>query len=183
MAIAWGQFQNQNGSVRLDIRQLENVEKQLGKRYFTKVGIMGAKATNRLALGGIRKGGGHKTSKSTPTDMTNAEIGAIHEFGSITRKIPQRSFLRMPIWMKLPENLKLLGPAMLSGLTTGNIVKAYKKLGILGENIVQNAFESGGFGNWPKLSQRTIDRKRSSAILIDTAQLRKSITSQVVEGQ
>ena len=57
--------------------------------------------------------------------------------------------------------------------------KILELLGVYGESIVQEAFETGGFGTWEPLSQETVEAKGSNSILIDTAQLRRSITSKV----
>jgi hypothetical protein len=60
------------------------------------------------------------------------------------------------------------------------VKSAVKLLGVMGEETVQEAFATGGFGQWPALRPRTIQRKGSSRILIDSAQLRKAVTSRVV---
>jgi hypothetical protein len=52
------------------------------------------------------------------------------------------------------------------------VKSAVKLLGVMGEETVQEAFATGGFGQWPALRPRTIQRKGSSRILIDSAQLR-----------
>lgn len=113
----------------------------------------------------------------TNSDLTNGDIGAVHEFGSMSQHIPQRSFLRMPLTTRLKDN---------ASSNWGEIIlrqgfnSALRKLGVMGENTVQKAFATGGFGVWPKLKPATIARKGSSAILIDTSQLRRSISSRVV---
>jgi phage gpG-like protein len=117
------------------------------------------------------------SSARIDSDLTNGDIGAVHEFGSMSQHIPQRSFLRMPLTTRLKDNVSS---------NWGEIIlrqgfnSALRKLGVMGENTVQKAFATGGFGIWPKLKPATIARKRSSAILIDTAQLRRSISSRVV---
>ena len=40
---------------------------------------------------------GHKTGRTRGSDVTNAELGLIHEVGSSARNIPARSFLRFPL--------------------------------------------------------------------------------------
>lgn len=132
----------------------------------------------------------------------NAEIGVAHEFGLIGgqlpqavrakaglskepaksgRSLPERSFLRMPVITQLPEAIKAQGKEnWRKAILQKGVVFALKNLGILAEGVIQDAFKTGGFGTWAKLKPATIRRKKSDAILIDTAQLRQSITSRVV---
>lgn len=110
-------------------------------------------------------------------DLTNAEIGAIHEFGSYSERIPQRSFLLMPLTFHLGKNLK---GNWTGWILSGGMVNAAKHLGVMAEKTIQQAFATGGFGEWRPLAPSTIARKGSSAILIDTAQLRRSISYRVV---
>ena len=114
----------------------------------------------------------------------NPSVGFMHEFGMMfsiakTRAriyLPERSFIRVPLMTRLGDEVqKFEGWG-----ASFEPKKMLGKLGLLAENIIQKAFDTGGFGVWPKLSPRTIARKKSSAILIDTAQLRKAISSRVV---
>lgn len=170
------------GKVQLDISKLEAIERELKKHYAVRVGIMGSKATGRQDI--IRRGfisvNGKVKPAASPSALTNAAIGLVHEKGSKTMGIPRRSFLEMPLEVRLPKYLNAFGQKVLDGLTTANLKQTYVQLGILAENIVQSAFKTGGFGRWPKLKDATVKRKGSSAILIDTAQLRRSVASVVV---
>ena len=65
-------------------------------------------------------------------------------------------------------------------IMAGGMRGALKTLGVVAEGTIQKAFATGGWGEWPKLSPVTIRRKKSSKILIDTSQLRRSISSRVV---
>ena len=47
-------------------------------------------------------------------------------------------------------------------------------------DVIQDAFNTGGFGRWRKLQEATIKRKGSTTILQDTDQLRRSISYAVV---
>jgi hypothetical protein len=155
------------GKVSLNLGPLQRLKEDLEtfKSGRVKVGVL---------TGGNSRGKG---------EMGNADLGVIHEFGSPVIKIPQRSFLRMPLIKFLPEAIKALGVDKWRELILNQgLYEALVRLGVLAENIVQDAFGSGGFGEWPPLKPATIKRKKSSAILIDTAKLRRSITSKVVEG-
>lgn len=61
------------------------------------------------------------------------------------------------------------------------IVDLLKDLGFACENAILAAFKSGGFGMWKDIKESTKKRKGSSAILIETNQLRRSVASQVVK--
>ncbi len=152
-------------SLTFKLDMVADIQKQLGKKFVTRVGVIGNDArTAPVATVGESK-----------SELTNAQIGLIHEKGSYVRNIPQRSFLFMPLSTKLPEYYKKLGPGVLNSLTAKNIQAIYTQLGIVGENIVQRAFATSGFGKWEKsrVNGRVIN-------LIDTGQLRKSIHSDVV---
>jgi hypothetical protein len=107
----------------------------------------------------------------------NPSLGYEHEFGNMEDNLPQRSFLRMPLMAHMGEVLKF---DWLRRIRMNGTKSAVKLLGVLGEETVQEAFATGGFGQWAPLSPRTIKRKGSSRILIDSAQLRKAVTSRVV---
>ncbi len=172
-------------STNVNIGKLELIEKALGKKFRAQVGVLGSSIHNRsvikprMATERNAEGIG-RPSKSLGADKTNAEIGAEHEFGVVSRHLPARSFLWMPLSLHLNDAIQAKASVFNRLMSLAEIPKMYATLGILGENVVQAAFQTGGFGQWQKLSQETIDRKGSEKILIDTAQLRKSITSRVV---
>ena len=169
--------------VTLDVSKLEAIEIQLRKKFVTRVGILGAKAHGRKAtIDKISKSGKHlgHMKGQEGSDLSNADIGLIHEKGSKSGKIERRSFIEMPLQLKMPRILEKVGQAVIDGLTKENIRSAYKRLGVIGENIIQGAFASRGYGRWKANAPITKAMKKSDMPLIDTAQLRKSITSQVV---
>ena len=142
------------------------VKGALEDAFKTRVGILGSKA-----------------SASHGDGMTNVQIGTIHEFGSITRNIPARSFLRMPLEEHVWEWVKKNKDKYNRLLETGSLEKWYAALGFEAERIVDEAFSSSGYGRWQKLKPQTIKRKGSSMPLIDTGQLRASISSQVINDK
>lgn len=125
---------------------------------------------------GILGGGKARTEAFT----TNAEIGAKHEFGDDT--VPQRSFLRMPITEKmqkyLDESKFFDEDAFKLIINAKKLTEWVKKFAILGESIVADAFDSGGFGKW---KPSNMDHKKNEQTLVETQQLRNSITSEVKE--
>ena len=109
--------------------------------------------------------------------ITIAAVAAIHEFGL---GVPERSFLRG--WFD--ENLERAHEAMsrlLLSVVAGKRTKeqALELFGLWVQGEVQKRIASGIS---PELSAATIKRKGSSTPLIDTGQLRSSITYQIDFG-
>jgi hypothetical protein len=157
-------------TIRINTKGLDQLIRALGKRApVARVGVLGAKASRATPpQGGL---GGTKS---------NAEIGAAHEFG--TSKLPIRSFLRMPISEKLESYLESSGAfgkeTLNEVMRSGSIVPWLTKVGIVAESIVADAFSSGGFGKWQPSNMKY---KKNAQTLVETQQLRNSITSDIKE--
>jgi hypothetical protein len=155
---------SRNNDVVMDLSVLDGLVKSLGKDTYVKVGVLGDKTT--------RDDGGN---------LTNAAIGVIQEFGSVTNNIPARSFLRMPLESHAEQILSFVGSKKVSSLLlAGKPAEALKLVGLYAEAWVHSAFASRGFGSWAPNAPLTVRRKKSSAPLIDTRQLERSISSEVV---
>lgn len=133
---------------------------------------------------------------------TNAEVGAKMEFGSIEESTasdaqlaargrnyspiwsgnPARSFLEMPLTTDLPHRVKDQGKLIVSTIIDPTLgpKDALAMIGEMGERSVAAAFDTEGFGEWPPNSEITKDWKGSDKPLIDSGQLRDSISSRVV---
>lgn len=137
-----------------------------GKQPYARVGILGL--DNARSLGGL----------------TNSELGLIHEFGAPARKIPPRSFLRVPLTEKLMKALEASNAfteeAFKNVMETGSLRPWIEKLGIVGEAVVLGGFATQGYGNWTKWKNPTY-KNNTGMILQDTTHLRQSITYDVVE--
>lgn len=149
-------------TIQLNTKGLDQLIKALkGKQPTARVGILGSK-TNR----------GHNQS--------NATIGAIHEFGGA--KMPQRSFLRVPIADHLQKQMESSGffnkDVLQQVLKEGTIMPWLKKVAVLAEGIVAQAFATGGYGKWPAWKTPGYKNK-GNRVLVDTGQLRDSISSEV----
>lgn len=118
-----------------------------------------------------------KNSRDDDGALGNADIGAVHEFGSKARNIPARSFLRMPMEAKMAKELKRLDIAK-SVMRIGPI-ETMREIGHIAEGEVDKAFTTSGYGTWAPNSIRTVARKGSARPLIDTGKLRAAITSRV----
>lgn len=153
--------------VSLNLDKLEKLIKELGSDYVVKVGIIGAD-------------GGEIVDESG--NLTMAALGLIHEFGTASGHIPPRSFLRMPLETKQDELIKGLKIAKKTNDAEDiNAKEIMEKLGIAAEEVIQQAFDSSGFGQWAPNAPSTIRAKGSSSPLINKGRLRKSISSKVVK--
>ena len=159
---------------KLDDKQIKNAIKELSTKISIKVGILGGNGSNPV------KGDDDKLG-----NITMATLGAIHEFGSEKINIPSRSFLQMPIETRFKDELgKNVG--FKTALKELNVTKLNDEAGVTATVVIDDAFASGGFGSWVPLKEETIRRKtkngkRGDAILIDTGDLRRSITYEVVK--
>jgi hypothetical protein len=142
---------------------LDKLIKALGATLpVVKVGILGDK--------NVRNG----------KNPSNATVGAFHEFG--TENLPIRSFLRVPIGEHLQSYMVKSGALSNSTIkdviATGSVVPWVQKIGMIAEQIVADAFNTGGFGKW---KASNMDSKKNHQTLVETQQLRNSITSEVKE--
>ena len=141
---------------------LEKVKQNIG----VKVGILGANGTKIVKS---------KDGKENKEKLTEATLGAIHEYGSEKRNIPSRSFLRMPIEKKF-RNTIVKNSKFKDAVQRMNIEEINGHIGETSVAIVHEAFGTGGFGNWARLSPQTRKQKGSDMILVDTGDLEHSIT-------
>lgn len=128
-------------------------------------------------VGILEAAGNHQTTGDSGEVLTVAAVAAVHEFGSVN--VPERSFLRAG----LDEGRATIA----DGITTltGRVVDgmaprvAVGRLGLLGQREVQRKLTDGPF---TPLAERTILEKGSSRPLIDTGQMRRAVTFEVVES-
>lgn len=147
-----------------NFKPLITLQKGLDNNMGVKIGILGSTNT-----------------REDGDPLGNAGVGLIQEFGSVTNKIPARSFLRMPLETKSKElAASLRVKSTKEKLLSGNLKGALQDVGFAAERIIDDAFKSRGFGNWAPNKPSTIKKKKSSTPLIDTRQLQRSITSKVV---
>ena len=159
-----------NIDIKIDINNsklkemLEKVKENIG----VKVGILGADGTKIVKS---------KDGKENEEKLTEATLGAIHEYGSEKRNIPSRSFLRMPIQKKFKSTI-VKNSKFKDAVQRMNIEEINGHIGETSVAIVHEAFGTGGFGEWAPLSEETKRRKsgEKSMILVDTGDLEHSIT-------
>ena len=183
---------NEQTKVTADLEGLNKLLKNLKSEYFVRIGIIGSSA-----------GQTHRNS-----DLTNAKLGAIHEQpNNDGKKIPKRSFLEMPLKLKLnfkenedtmKEIKKGFWKAYFQNVVNKNAIQQfYAQLGAKALDVVIGAFETNGYGNWVPWSKayekqriRKVKGKRKREqfwlnhnILTDTGQLRRSISFKVMKNK
>lgn len=110
-----------------------------------------------------------------PTGESTAGIARVHEFGSPKKNIPERSFLRAGI-RAANEELIALSKRDMKKVVRGKMTMtmAMNRLGVMAVGQVQKYI--GQSENFAPLSARTIAEKGSDKPLIDTGNMRQSIT-------
>ena len=110
-------------------------------------------------------------------ELTVAQIAVVHEYGCPEHNIPQRSFIRDTHDLNLQGNLKLV--QQLEKRVLASELTQHQALTHLGEVASKQMVSRINQGIGPALKPATIKHKGSSKPLIDTGQLKGSITFQV----
>lgn len=166
--------EHQSKIIKSDFDGLNNFVKAIssGDGWAVDVGIMGNKSYRSNS--GKSQSLDKRKENANSGGLTNADIGFLHEFG--TGKIPKRSFLRMPLFLKSEKILKDVKDAgAFQKLLKGNIRGILSDLGIAAVAAIEQAFDSAGFGSWAS------KKSGEGSPLIQTGQLRRSITYEVVK--
>lgn len=152
-------------------KELEKIAKYFDGSHHAKLGILGGDSERPAEEG---------------EDITNSELGLVHEFGSVKRNIVMRSWLRMPIMEKAKDIIKAIVKRKREiekeAVRGEKPTELYNHLGLAGESAVQEAFDTGGFGTW-EAKKPTKQNKDKMSPLIMTSQLRKSVSSKVEESK
>lgn len=125
---------------------------------------------NMSVIAGLPKGSG-----SYQDGISIVEVGAINEFG--TNKIPARSFVRVPIQNAKKSIFKLvaLESKKLYSLKS-SVSISLETIGIMMSDKMKESFTNN---NWKENAPYTVEKKGSSTPLINSGQLRQSITFEV----
>ena len=147
-----------NNNIKKEITKLKELQKQT-----IRVGVLGNK-TNRQ-----------------DGEITNASLLYLHTWGSFINNIPARPVLDA-IEIKINEFDKDTQYVMKKFLqNTLNALTTARQIGGIALHYTLMSFETKGFGRWAELRAKTIKAKNSSAILIETGELRRSLTFDVIE--
>ena len=107
----------------------------------------------------------------------NATIAAVHELGAPTRGIPARPFLTPTMQNNADKYTNLMAQGFRNALQDKEkAAEVYEKIGLVASSDVKDYIVNGQF---VPLKQSTMDRKGSSKPLIDTEEMRKSISYEV----
>lgn len=169
-------YKKGDNEVTGDFSKLEKLVENLEKKYYVDIGILGA---------------GGKTEKG---GITLAGIGAVHEFGTDkagrnrNTRIPERSFIRMPLETGQEDIEKEIDPHLQKLMEDGDIKEIFELIGIAGAGRIEEAFNTKGFGTWKELADSTISGRKKGPgkhdpqPLIDEGTLHQSITFRVGGG-
>ena len=179
-------LENEKAKISANIDNLDKLIKSLNASdYFVRIGIIGKDATE---------------IHDKKSGLTNAKLGTIHEQPNNDGvKIPKRSFLEMPLKLKLDFNgeaMKEIKKAMLKQLFIKRNAKAFfEYLGDKCWDIVNHAFETNGYGEWQPWSEGYLKRRAKKIkgkkarenfmhlhnILTASGDMRNSITFKVMK--
>lgn len=160
---------SKGNSVTLNTRMLTELRETLPgiKSAHVDVGLFSNKAARKV------------TDRASGLD--NPNIGLQHEFGNPSTKLPERSFLRFPLMVHLWTSVKQIN--WIEKIQKIGLLRTLKFLGVVAEETIQESFATRGWGQWRALQPATIEAKGGSdAVLIETNQLRRAISSRVVKS-
>jgi len=120
-----------------------------------------------------------ETSREDSGEITNAELGIIHEWGAPEKGIPERSFMRSTM-SEERENLGRLSKTQIALCLEGN-TSPHDVFATIGVYLQGKIVEKITDGEFEPNNENTVKRKGSSKPLIDTGQLRGAITYEVRE--
>lgn len=174
-------------NVKASLDGLNQLLKTLNNEYFLRVGIIGSQAKKEHGKG---------------EELTNAKLGTIHEQpNNDGKKMPKRSFLEMPLKLKLDfkenaQTAKEIKKAAWKEIFLKNKPQNFfNMLGAKALDIVIGAFETNGYGEWQPWSEayekqrvnKVKGKKKREQfwlnhnILTDTGKLRNSISFKVMK--
>lgn len=148
------------------IMRYAKAQSKQAQESHVKVGILGADARRKSADG----------------TLSMSELGLVHEYGTRDGRVPERSFIRRTFNQNRPELTKVCAEAAKRFIAGEDMERVLNKLGAWGAAKVKATITEGE-GVPPPLKQATIDRKGSSRPLVDTGQLKNSITWVVWMGR
>ena len=146
---------------------------------------LGADALQRMLKGtgratvrvGILSDSPHQERDGASGALSVAEIAAVHEFGAPAVNVPQRSFIRATVDAEAAE-IQRLQETLFAQVIDGGITEA-QALELIGAKVAAMMQARIASNVPPPLKPETVERKGSSVALVDTGQLKSSLTWQV----
>lgn len=105
----------------------------------------------------------------------------VHEHGSPLFRVPPRPVLEPAIENSKDQLAELMKDTANIALDGKDISPSLNEVGLQGQNIARAWFTDPN-NNWAPNAQSTVDKKGSEQPLIDTGELRKSITYTIKDG-
>ena len=162
---------------KFDKKKLEEIEAFLSKSHKVKIGIVGSSEIYVYENG-----------------LDSVQLGLVHEFGSRTRNIPERSFLRKTKATyedKFRADIFFSKDKIFKQISQGQGDKFLNQVGAKWVGWVHATFKAEGPG-WPPHSARNLARRQQTGrakgntgpahwpLLQDTGALLRSISHEVV---
>lgn len=161
---ARGRFIKGSGSVKDIDRGMKKIVKEMfGVGKVAHVGIQGDEAA----------------AEHEGSELSNVQLGMVHEFGAPEVGIPERSFLRDTFDDNEEKYARMLdrgAKKILGGQSNQDTV-----VGLVGEQMVSDMKRRINEGIDPPNEDATVAAKGSSKPLIDTGALKNSITYKVTD--
>ena len=188
---------------KIEYGNLKKLVKAMSKQFSVKVGVL----ANKTGKGGAK--GSDNVSENMDIAGIGAvqEFGAAinvtpkmkeflrHEFGINLKKtttqivIPPRSWLLMPLTKDKGKGIRKKLTAHLPKddvveyiTESGDLMSLAVMLGAAAVDQIEDAFDTGGFGDWAQNSPITIAQKKSDKPLIDKGRLRGAVAYEVEQN-
>ena len=192
-----------NIDVKVNYGKLKELVQNMSKKYTVKVGLLANKGgsdevSNNLdyaGLGAVQEFGcdikiTQKMAAFLAIRAKDLGLPKLEKKGDGYIHIPARSFLQMPLTKKnavINELKKQLDTHDLEYIIsyfgkTGDLMTLAVMLGASAVEVVNEAFDTSGWGQWQPNSPLTIAMKGSANPLQDTGELQGKITFEVEEN-
>lgn len=152
------------GTVTMDLKKMQSLYEGLKTKAVIQVGVFADK------------------SARPENGFTNAELAAIHEYGSPEHNLPARSMLKVPIADHAKEIMAPFKGKADSFLRKGTLLELYKLIGVACENVVSGAFQSGGYGKWAPLTYETLLSKAKGSLKVRKGKVKKILAGEIGMG-
>lgn len=187
-------------NTKIEYKKLKELVKNMSKQYSVKVGLLANKGgseergedLDNAGLGAIQEFGCDikiTQKMAAYLAITAKELGLpkLQTKGDGYIHIPARSFLQMPLTKKnlvIKELKNQLATKDLDEIITyfgksGDLMTLAVLLGASAVEVVRQAFQTQGFGEWAPNSPYTIAGKGSANPLLDTGELWQKIDFEV----
>ena len=156
------------GKVVSSLEHLGDLYESLKRQPSLEVGVLGGKSA--------------RTADGKWNGVTNADLACAHEYGVTQHGLPPRSILRTPLH---DHRDRIMGSVagMAEKLLDKDGTKAlWSRVGVECIAVIEQAFDTGGFGKWASLKTATIMRKLKGSLKKRKGEIAKIYAGQVGQG-